>query len=80
VGGRFRILNRDPRPAAFLHRASARVRLDMPTGAPHLVAQPLHAAVAFAQFGVPDGYVTPHDSPAAYARAVEAARGRVAAT
>jgi hypothetical protein len=52
----------------------------MPTGAPRLVAQPLHAAVAFAQFGVPDGYVTPHDSPAAYARAVEAARGRVAAT
>jgi len=30
--------------------------------------------VAFAWFGVPDGYVAPHDSPAAYARAVEAAR------
>jgi len=52
----------------------------MPTGAPRLVAHPLHAAVAFAKFGVPDGYVTPHDSPAAYARAVEAARGRSAAT
>jgi hypothetical protein len=52
----------------------------MSTGAPCLMAHPLHAAVACAQFGVPDGYVTPHDSPAAYARAVEAARGRVAAT
>jgi hypothetical protein len=51
----------------------------MSTGAPCLVAHPLHAAVAFAQFGVPDGYVTPHDSPAAYARAVEASRDRVAA-
>ena len=39
-----------------------------------LTAHPLHAAVAFAWFGVPDGYVAPHDSPAAYARAVEAAR------
>jgi hypothetical protein len=52
----------------------------MSTGEPCLIAHPLHAAVACAQFGVPDGYVTPHDSPAAYARAVEAARGRVAAT
>jgi hypothetical protein len=49
----------------------------MSTGAPSRMAHPLHAAVAFAQFGVPDGYVAPHDSPAAYARAVEAARGRV---
>jgi hypothetical protein len=48
----------------------------MSTGAPCLMA---HPAVAFAQLGVPDGYVAPHDSPAAYARAVEAARGRVAA-
>jgi hypothetical protein len=39
-----------------------------------LTAHPLHAAVAFAWFGVPDGYVAPHDSPAAYARAVDAAR------
>jgi len=43
-------------------------------------APPLHAAVALAHFGAPDGYVAPHDSPAAYARAVEAARGRTAAT
>jgi hypothetical protein len=34
-------------------------------------AYPLYAAVAFARFAVPDGYVAPHDSPAAYARAVE---------
>jgi hypothetical protein len=41
-----------------------------------LTAHPLHAAVAHARFGVPDGYVAPHDSPAAYARAseIEAAR------
>jgi hypothetical protein len=41
-----------------------------------LSAHPLHAAVAHARFGVPDGYVAPHDSPAAYARAseIEAAR------
>jgi len=39
-----------------------------------LTAHPLLAAVAFARFGVPDGYVGPHDSPAAYAQAVEAAR------
>jgi hypothetical protein len=52
----------------------------MSTGAPRLIAHPLHAAVASAQFGVPDGYVTPYDSAAAYARAVEAARARVAAT
>jgi len=45
-----------------------------------LTAHPLYAAVAFARFGVPDGYVTPHDSPAAYARAVEAAHGLTATT
>jgi hypothetical protein len=39
----------------------------------YLTAHPLHAAVAVAWFGVPDGYVAPHDSPAAYARAVKAA-------
>jgi hypothetical protein len=39
-----------------------------------LTAHPLLAAVAFARFGVPEGYVAPHDSPAAFARAVEAAR------
>jgi hypothetical protein len=52
----------------------------MSTAVPCVIAHPLHAAVAFAHFGVPDGYVAPHDSPAAYARAVEAARGRTAAT
>jgi hypothetical protein len=46
----------------------------MSTALVSLVAHPLHAAVAFAHFGVPDGYVGPHDSPAAFARAVEAAR------
>jgi hypothetical protein len=51
----------------------------MSTGAPCPIAHPLQAAVAFAQFGVPDGYVTPHDSPASYARAVETARARAAA-
>jgi hypothetical protein len=45
-----------------------------------LTAHPLSAAVAFAHFGAPEGYVAPHDSPAAYARAVEAARRRAAAT
>jgi hypothetical protein len=43
----------------------------MSTAAPGFTAHPLYAAVAFAHFGVPDGYVAPHDSPAAYARAVE---------
>ncbi|MDX6724073.1 MAG: hypothetical protein QOD73_2477 [Solirubrobacteraceae bacterium] len=51
----------------------------MSTGSPCLMVHPVHAAVASAQFGVPDGYVAPHDSPAAYARAVEAAGGRIAA-
>ena len=46
----------------------------MSTALSSLAAHPLHAAVAFAHFGVPDGYVGPHDSPAAFARAVEAAR------
>jgi hypothetical protein len=46
----------------------------MSTAVPGFTAHPLYAAVAFAHFGVPDGYVAPHDSPAAYARAVEAAR------
>jgi len=46
----------------------------MTTAVSRLTAHPLHAAVALARFGVPDGYVAPHDSPAAYARAVEAAR------
>ena len=45
----------------------------MTTAVSRLTAHPLHAAVALARFGVPDGYVAPHDSPAAYARAVEAA-------
>jgi hypothetical protein len=44
----------------------------MSTAVSCLTAHPLHAA-AIAHFGVPDGYVGPHDSPAAYARAVEAA-------
>jgi hypothetical protein len=48
----------------------------MSTVVPGFTAHPLYAAVAFAHFGVPDGYVAPHDSPAAYARAVEAARCR----
>jgi hypothetical protein len=48
----------------------------MSTPVPGFIAHPLYAAVAFAHFGVPDGYVGPHDSPAAYARAVEAARCR----
>jgi hypothetical protein len=43
----------------------------MSTAVPGFTAHPLYAAVAFARFGVPDGYVAPHDSPAAYARAVE---------
>jgi hypothetical protein len=42
----------------------------MSTAVPGFTAHPLYAA-AFAHFGVPDGYVTPHDSPAAYAQAVE---------
>jgi len=46
----------------------------MSTASSSLAAHPLHAAVALAHFGVPDGYVGPHDSPAAFARAVEAAR------
>jgi hypothetical protein len=46
----------------------------MTTAVSRLTAHPLHAAVALARFGVPDGYVAPHDSPAAYARAVKAAR------
>jgi hypothetical protein len=46
----------------------------MSTALLSLAAHPLHAAVAFAHFGAPDGYVGPHDSPAAFARAVEAAR------
>jgi hypothetical protein len=46
----------------------------MSTAVSSLAAHPLYAAVAFAHFGVPDGYVAPHDSPAAYARAVDAAR------
>lgn len=46
----------------------------MPTAVSCWTAHPLHAAVALARFGVPDGYVAPHDSPAAYARAVQAAR------
>ena len=46
----------------------------MPTALSSLAVHPLHAAVALAHFGVPDGYVGPHDSPAAFARAVEAAR------
>jgi hypothetical protein len=43
----------------------------MSTAVPGFTAHPLYAAVAFARFGVPDGYVAPHDSPAGYARAVE---------
>jgi hypothetical protein len=43
----------------------------MSTAVPGFTAHPLYAAVAFARFGVPDGHVAPHDSPAAYARAVE---------
>ena len=46
----------------------------MSTAVSDLTAHPLAAAVALARFGVPDGYVAPHDSPAAYAHAVEAAR------
>jgi hypothetical protein len=46
----------------------------MSTAVSSLAAHPLYAAVAFAHFGVPDGYVGPHDSPAAFARAVDAAR------
>ncbi len=46
----------------------------MSTALSSLAVHPLHAAVALAHFGVPDGYVGPHDSPAAFARAVEAAR------
>ena len=46
----------------------------MSTAVSSLAAHPLYAAVAFAHFGVPDGYVAPYDSPAAFARAVEAAR------
>jgi len=45
-----------------------------------LTAHPLYAAVAVARFGVPNGYVARHDSPAAHARAVEAAHGRTATT
>jgi hypothetical protein len=52
----------------------------MSTPVPGFIAHPLYAAVAFAHFGVPDGYVGPHDSPAAYARAVEAARCRTLVT
>jgi hypothetical protein len=44
------------------------------TAVSDFTAHPLSAAVALARFGVPDGYVAPHDSPAAFARAVEAAR------
>jgi hypothetical protein len=46
----------------------------MSTASSCLTAHPLLAVVASARFGVPDGYVAPHDSPAAYAQAVEAAR------
>ena len=42
-------------------------------------AHPLFAAVAFARFGVPDGYVTPYDSPGAFARATELEAARLAA-
>jgi hypothetical protein len=45
----------------------------MSTAASDFTAHPLYAVVASAHFGVPDGYVAPHDSPAAYARAVAAA-------
>jgi hypothetical protein len=48
----------------------------MSTAVPGFTAHPLYAAVAFAHFGVPDGYVAPHDSLTAYERAVEAARSR----
>ena len=44
-----------------------------------LTAHPLHAAVAHARFSVPDGYVAPHDSPAAYARAAEMEAARALA-
>jgi hypothetical protein len=46
----------------------------MSTAVSSLAAHPLHAAVALAHFGAPDGHVGPHDSPAAFERAVEAAR------
>jgi hypothetical protein len=46
----------------------------MSTAVSDFTAHPLYAAVALARFGVPDGYVPPHDSPAAYARAVEVVR------
>jgi hypothetical protein len=49
----------------------------MSTAVPGFTAHPLYAAVAFAHFGVPDGYVTPHDSPAAYAQAVAGRPPRV---
>ena len=45
----------------------------MSTALSDLTAHPLYAAVALARFGVPDGYVAPHDSPVAYAHAVAAA-------
>jgi hypothetical protein len=69
-----------PRPPDVSPRLVRESGWKMSTAVPCLVAHPLQAAVARAQFGVPDGYVAPHDSPAAYARAVEAAaRGRSAA-
>jgi hypothetical protein len=49
----------------------------MSPAVPGFTAHPLYAAVAFAHFGVPDGYVAPHDSPAAYARAVEGRHPKV---
>jgi hypothetical protein len=61
------------RPANLIARR-AQSGQPMPTAPLWLTAYPLLAAVAFAHFGVPDGYVGPHDSPAAYAQAVEAAR------
>jgi hypothetical protein len=71
---------RVPRPPNLSPRFVRESGWMMSTPVPCVIARPLHAAVAFAHFGVPDGYVAPHDSPAAYARAVEAARGRTAAT
>ena len=65
-------------PAALTVDLSARLVREsggpMSTAVSSLAAHPLYAAVAFAHFGVPDGYVAPYDSPAAFARAVEAAR------
>jgi hypothetical protein len=44
-----------------------------------LSVHPLPAAVAHARFGIPDGYVAPHESPAAYARATETEAARAIA-